>query len=106
MPSRQAVLEANRLVEVFPREYDVYLFSLWSHRDFGENDRENLKSTLDIAERAIERFPQGLALRYAYAELLVGIGREHEAIEQLEFCVASDPSYTEAAEYLNEIKAR
>jgi len=100
-----AVRVVTDLEEAFPNEYDVYSIVLWGYQAFSQVDSAHAAKGLEIGARAVEKFPQGLAARFAYATLLLDQGYADEAIEQLEFCVESDPKFKDAKELLKEIQA-
>ncbi|MCL2818616.1 MAG: O-antigen ligase family protein [Actinomycetia bacterium] len=102
--------EARRVVDDlaadFPNEYDVQLVVLWAYRAFSQFDPAAIDQAIGIAQEAINSYPEGLALRFAYAQLLVDAGRTDEALEQLEFSASSDPGFSEARELIQEIQSR
>ncbi|MFZ5897456.1 MAG: tetratricopeptide repeat protein [Myxococcota bacterium] len=59
-----------------------------------ERARGNLERALEIAERYLQRHPDDTALRRARAGLLSEIGRDTEAIEELEQAAQADVSVT------------
>jgi tetratricopeptide (TPR) repeat protein len=102
--SIDAVHEAvTDLVERFPNEYDVYLIAIWAYQMMGMADPKLTAAGLEIAEHAIATYPEGLALRYAYAELLMDAERVDEAIAQLNFIINSDPAFAEAQQFLERL---
>jgi len=92
------------LTDSFSNEYDVYLIALWAYQAFSQADDAYIEKGLTVSGQAIERFPQGLAVRFSYAELLLGQGYIDDAVEQLEFCVAADPKFKEAQRLLKELR--
>jgi len=99
-----AAQEVRKLTVKFPNEYDVYLMALWAYNAFGQADSRYIDEGLALAKVAVEKYPQGLAMRYAYAEMLVTDGQDAKAVEQLEFAVASDSNFKEARELLEELR--
>ena len=102
----EAVRTVDELVRQFPNEHDVYLISLWSYMAFSQVDQAYAEKARELARAAVEMYPQGLALRYTYAEILTDAGRIDEAIEQLEFCVQSDPNFKEAKKLLGSLREK
>ena len=93
-----------RLVAEYPNEYDVYLLAMWAYRAIGQLAYNTSSRGIALAGEAIEKYPEGLAVRYAYAELLIDAGRTVDAKEQLEFAVASDPNFAEAQQLLESLR--
>ena len=104
LPTEEAMAEVDRLVDWFPHEYDVYLVALWAYRSLGQVVTSAAERSLIVAKEAVEKFPEGLALRYTYAEVLADAQRVDEAIAQLEFATNSDPRFVEAQRLLDQLK--
>jgi len=100
VPIDTALATVDRMIERFPNEYDVYLVALWAYGSIGTVNQNATERGLALATDAVSKYPQGLALRYTYAELLVKARRTNEAIEQLQFAVSSDPNFAEARDLL------
>jgi tetratricopeptide (TPR) repeat protein len=105
-PFDKAVNAVEDLTKRFPNEYDVYLLSLWAYGSFAQVDVSFIDRGIMLAQDAIEKFPQGLALRYRYAELLELNSSIDEAIEQLEFCIERDASFIDAHAKLEDLQRR
>lgn len=94
------------MVEKFSNEYDVYLIALWSYKVLSQADNQYLARAVALGKSAIKTYPNGLALRYSYAETLEIDGQIDEAIAQLEYCTKYDTSFVEARTKLEELQAR
>ncbi|MCL2492264.1 MAG: O-antigen ligase family protein [Coriobacteriia bacterium] len=105
LPVTDAICATETLIQSFPNEYDVHLMVLWAYRSLGQVDDAIAQRARSQAVISIEKFPQGLALRYAYAELLIDDGQIDEAIEQLEFCVDADPRFNDAKDLLEKLQS-
>ena len=104
VPYEETIEVVDRLVAEYPNEYDVYLLAMWAYRAIGQLAYNTSSRGIALAGEAIEKYPEGLAVRYAYAELLIDAGRTVDAKEQLEFAVASDPNFAEAQQLLESLR--
>lgn len=105
------VAEAERIgaqtIKFMPWEYDNYSMIALFDTQLAEvtGDKTYFEKAIKLVEPQIKLTPTGLALRYAYARALVGMGRIPEAKAQLEICVKQDTNFTYAQELLNSLKA-
>lgn len=103
--AQKSLSVAREVVRRFPNEYDGYAIALGAY-DVASSilGPKYLDEGIALAKKQIATMPNGLALRLVYAQLLVTKGDTSEAIKQLEYCVAHDSNYTEAAAMLADIR--
>lgn len=88
----------------FPNEYDMYTLLLTCYEIAGQaKGAEYFEKGIALAEKQIKVMPSGLALRFNYAKLLARVGRNADAIEQLDYCLKWDPSFADAVKTREEI---
>ncbi len=92
--AEQAFLET---IEFIPPEYDNYVFlsNLYNMGGLYLNE-QYFERAAAIAERGIEVEEYGPAVRLQYAWALDNLGRQEEAVEELEYASEMDPDYTDA----------
>lgn len=90
-------------ISFMPWEYDNYSMIGLFYDQVGDmtGDKAYYEKAVALVEPQIKLTPTGLALRYAYAKALIGLGRIDEARTQLEVCVTQDSNF-EAAKTLLE----
>ncbi len=95
---RRAEASLIETIEFVPWEYDNYVF-LANLYNLGAQffSPSYYEQALAIAEKGVEVSPHGPAIRLQYARALQGVGRNDEAIEQLEVAAPMDPAYHEVA---------
>ena len=98
----QAEKVGKEAIAFMPWEYDNYSMLALFYDQMGETtgDKTYYDKAVALAKPQIEKTPTGLALRYAYARALIGLGDTDQAREQLEICVKQDTNFTAAAELL------
>lgn len=92
--------EASMLetIEFVPWEYDNYVFLANLYNLAGQFfDPAYYDKAIEISRRGIEVEENGPAIRLQYARALDAVGRQEEAIEQLEIASKMDPAFFEAA---------
>ena len=73
-----------------PDDPNAYYLAIKSHQDAGR-----YPEALEIAGRAVKRFPQSARAHFEYGFHLQKVGRIEEALKELEKAMALDPSYEE-----------
>ena len=98
----------TRLLALSPWEYDSYLAVGSFYLDLGrmiggEAGRAYVEKGQAIVSTQIKETPTGLALRALHAETLIALDRLDEARAELEFCVAHDSNFQQAAATLQQL---
>lgn len=93
-------------IAFMPWEYDNYSMIALFDAQVAEStgNKAYFDKAIKLVEPQIKITPSGLALRYAYARALAGVGRTSEAIEQLKICVKQDTNFTYAKELLDSLQ--
>ena len=102
---------AVHLVDMSTWEYDSYLAVANFYMNLGqitggEVGQAHYREAANFMADKIEFTPTGLALRVRYAEALMALGEIDAAREQLEFVVAHDTNYEQAAELLQNLNTQ
>lgn len=88
-----------------PWEYDSVVKVMDFYNQLaGFGNAAYLDASRKLGEENVVLTPNGMALRFVYADTLRKLGDNAAAIEQLEYAVAGDPNFAEAATALSEIQ--
>lgn len=101
-----AVAFSRDTLERNPWEYDNVIAAIQFYNGLQRyRITDYLEEALELGETNVALMPNGLALRFAYADTLYLLGERDLAIEQLEYAIKYDPNHTLAIELLDEIKS-
>lgn len=101
----QAEEAGEEAIKFMPWEYDNYSMIGLFYDQLGDmtGDKTYYEKTIALTEPQIKLTPTGLALRYAYAKALIGMGRVDQAKAQLEICVKQDTNFEGAKTLLDSL---
>jgi tetratricopeptide (TPR) repeat protein len=95
---REAAEMATRVLELAPGDLTSYLLAIKAHQDAGL-----YPPALDIARRAVTRFPQSARARFEFGFHLQKVGQTTEALTELALAATLDPGYEEPSYFLGEM---
>ena len=111
-PDAQAMVDESvafgqDMLERNPWEYDFITFVQNYYNQLSDlGERQYLKDARTLGEQNVRERPNGVAIRYLYAETLVRLEEYDLALQQLETVVDQAPRYEEAQRLLDEIRQR
>ncbi|MFZ4985695.1 MAG: tetratricopeptide repeat protein [Blastocatellia bacterium] len=92
-----AAVAAARALELAPDDLNSYLLAIKAHQDAGL-----YPAALEIASRAVTKFPQSARARFELGFHLQKVGRIEEALVELRAAGSLDPGYEEPHYFLGE----
>lgn len=98
--------QAQKAIDFMPWEYDNYSLVIAYYTQLAGNLHlpEYYQKAKELAEKQIPKTPNGLALRLAYAEVLVALGEDAKAEKELEFIIEHDPNFEKPREILQNMR--
>ena len=95
---REAAEAASAALELAPHDLNAYLLAIKAHQDAG-----TYPPALEIARRAVDRFPESARARFEFGFHLQKVGQTEAALKELATASGLDPGYEEPHYFLGEM---